>query len=49
MEKNEKKITTTAEFINEVQNVLNSEKPQEVKKTKSEKKSKEVKAQRQNF
>ena len=27
MEKNEKKITTTAEFINEVQNVLNSEKP----------------------
>lgn len=45
MEKNEKKITTTAEFINEVQNVLNSEKPQEVKKTKSEKKSKEVKAQ----
>ena len=40
MEKNEKKITTTAEFINEVQNVLNSEKPQEVKKTKSEKKSK---------
>lgn len=46
MEKNEKKITTTAEFINEVQNVLNSEKPQEVKKTKSEKKSKEVKAQK---
>ena len=45
MEKNEKKITTTAEFINEVQNVLNSEKPQEVKKTKSEEKSKEVKAQ----
>ena len=41
MEKNEKKITTTAEFINEVQNVLNSEKPQEVKKTKSEKKSKD--------
>ena len=38
MEKNEKKITTTAEFINEVQNVLNSEKPQEVKKTKSERK-----------
>ena len=45
MEKDKKKITTTAEFINEVQNVLNSEKPQEVKKTKSEKKSKEVKAQ----
>ena len=46
MEKNEKKITTTAEFINEVQNVLNSEKPQEVKKTKkNEKVLKEVKAQ----
>lgn len=46
MEKNEKKITTTAEFINEVQNVLNSEKPQEVKKTKKNKKVlKEVKAQ----
>ena len=47
MEKNEKKITTTAEFINEVQNVLNSEKPQEVKKTKkNEKVLKEVKAQK---
>lgn len=46
MEKNKKKITTTAEFINEVQNVLNSEKPQEVKKTKkNEKVLKEVKAQ----
>lgn len=46
MEKNEKKITTTAEFINEVQNVLNSEKPQEVKKTKkNEKVLKKVKAQ----
>lgn len=46
MEKNEKKITTTAEFINEVQNVLNSEKPREVKKTKkNEKVLKEVKAQ----
>ena len=46
MEKNEKKITTTAEFINEVQNVLNSKKPQEVKKTKkNEKVLKEVKAQ----
>lgn len=46
MEKNEKKITTTSEFINEAQNVLNSEKPQEVKKTKkNEKVLKEVKAQ----
>lgn len=46
MGKNEKKITTTAESINEVQNVLNSEKPQEVKKTKkNEKVLKEVKAQ----
>lgn len=46
MEKNEKKITTTAESINEVQNVLNSEKPQKVKKTeKNEKVLKEVKAQ----
>lgn len=46
MEKNEKKITTTAEFINEVQNALNGEKTQEVKKTKkNEKILKEVKAQ----
>lgn len=44
MEKNEKKITTTAD--NEVQNVLNSEKPQEVKKTKkNEKVLKKVKVQ----
>jgi len=46
MEKNEKKITTTAEFINEVQNALNGEKTQEVKKTKSKKEPKEVKAQK---
>lgn len=46
MEKNEKKIPTTAEFINEVQNALNGEKTQEVKKTKkNEKILKEVKAQ----
>lgn len=48
MEKNEKKITTTAEFINEVQNALNGEKTQEVKKTKTKKNEKilkEVKAQ----
>lgn len=46
MEKNEKKITTTDESINEVQNALNGEKTQEVKKTKkNEKILKEVKAQ----